>query len=463
MNIRKGPWKFRVVFLIATCVLISGTTHTAAAEEEEVAITMAAGHSIDGPALAMFLPWAYNGQNVHALTVWSPEIVLDIYSRSYDRVNNSVKDFRVSASYEVERHVFTNVKLELRDLDPFGQIGVIAQPESSRIYHTPIEDVLLTASRTSDFGSATIFDTKGRENSHKFRYRLEAPHLRSESEGTFRFEGKALLHLWGPQVTMTSDQGTRLFSTGFWVEPDMGAYRKENLRWIQIRSTNLTVELAANLPVTIAMSYARSDAAFITPGGVHVPTNQETEQPPMHQAFAATWILPVFLACFVTGGIYWLRRGRRSAGHVTTVVLESQDADESLRRADAHLAEERYLAAYKWCSEARSLAPTSIRACAMEAFILERLGRVEEALKVYGEASLLAPDDGGYDYAAARLAAEAGYAPEEVEIFLARALSKSPALVEEAGGEPSFLPLEERASFHRILDDARARFTAGPS
>jgi tetratricopeptide (TPR) repeat protein len=152
----------------------------------------------------------------------------------------------------------------------------------------------------------------------------------------------------------------------------------------------------------------------------------------------------------VLGWWRWRARGVRSAAFDPA---EGWDAEDCVRRAEVHLQAGRLDRALEWSGMACRRAPTSAVACALHAFLLERLGRVDEALASYAEASRLG-QDGEPALCAARLAAASGRGADEVERLLADALARSPGFVEEAEGEPLFRRLRGRPRFESAVETA---------
>jgi tetratricopeptide (TPR) repeat protein len=114
--------------------------------------------------------------------------------------------------------------------------------------------------------------------------------------------------------------------------------------------------------------------------------------------------------------------------------------------------------ALHYISLAREAAPASSDVATTMAFVLGEMGHYDEALAAYEEASRLDPSDGEADLNAARLAAQAGKPPEEVESFILRALERSPEFVFDVEEDVEFRPLAIRPAFRQALARAWDRW-----
>lgn len=445
----------RLEFWLCVLLLLSYTaTATPAAGKEGTfrGTILSPGDPADGPVLAMFLNWSYRQPAVSELSIFAPEVWVSVHTRTYHAIDTPAPHLiLINEGGRQDSYRLTNVNFTLRHVESLGNFGVRA--EAAQMTVTPTSHLFIEPR-----GSTTFTSAWPRGDGFSFYHEVNAPHLLAKAGGSFSYLGAGTFHFWGVHLQADAEENSSLIKTGSSYSGQGQPYGKVTQRWAIIQAPVVEFRMQTEEPIALAMSNMRVGQSLITPDGVQVlPTPAEAAAPQTRQP--NTLLLGVAIASAVGVGAW--RWGRKVRALLPAPAVhdasEGWSASECIERAELHLTEERYSKALEWAARARSLAPTSARACTMEAFVLERLGRVEEALKTYGEASLLAPEDGEHDYAAARLAAEAGYAPEEVEILLARALAKSPALVEEAESEPSFLQLEERASFRGILGGARSR------
>ena len=127
-------------------------------------------------------------------------------------------------------------------------------------------------------------------------------------------------------------------------------------------------------------------------------------------------------------------------------------------KAEERIQAEDFPEALRWLVLARQLAPTSVSVCATQGFVLARLGRVDEALDAYQDASRLAPADGEHALVAARLAHGSGRPAPQVEDLLEVALSRDPSQVEEVERDGFFASLAARPRFEHMVDSAWRRF-----
>lgn len=118
--------------------------------------------------------------------------------------------------------------------------------------------------------------------------------------------------------------------------------------------------------------------------------------------------------------------------------------------------------ALEWFRHARGLAPGNARLAAQEAWCLGELGRVDEAIEAYAEASFLS-DDGLADLDAALLLLREGGAEGKAEARLTQALHRSPELALEIRRLPEVRPLRGRAAYDHALSRALARLGPPPS
>ena len=161
----------------------------------------------------------------------------------------------------------------------------------------------------------------------------------------------------------------------------------------------------------------------------------------------------------VGAGALVLRRRRRAPVAATL----GSTPEECVQRANDLIQAGYYTAATRWLAKARRLAPTSASVCASQAFVLGEVGKVEEALQAYLEASRLDPSEGEHALSAARLSHKAGRRPELVEDLLEQALARSPRLVEEIESDGYFEGLAGRPRFDHLLERAWRRHTANLS
>lgn len=112
--------------------------------------------------------------------------------------------------------------------------------------------------------------------------------------------------------------------------------------------------------------------------------------------------------------------------------------------------------ALHWFRHARDLAPENARLAAQEAWCLAELGRVDEALEAYAEASALSRD-GLADFDAALLLLREGRSAAQAEERLAKALRRTPELALEAQGMDEFLALRGRGAYEDEMRAAQER------
>ena len=157
----------------------------------------------------------------------------------------------------------------------------------------------------------------------------------------------------------------------------------------------------------------------------------------------------------------WLARRPRAppAAPVPAEPRPAEDAwavEDCMAAATAAADDEDWPLAILWLERVRAMAPTSSRTCADLAHALSQMGRPQDALRMYGEASRLAYD-GEADFNGAVVALESGRPPEDVEPWVERALARTPAYVLDVESDPAFRALRGRPRFDRALADAWAR------
>lgn len=117
--------------------------------------------------------------------------------------------------------------------------------------------------------------------------------------------------------------------------------------------------------------------------------------------------------------------------------------------------------ALAWFRHARDLSPRNHHLARQEAWCLAELGRVDEALRAYAEASARS-DDGLADLDAALLLLRHGRDPALAEARLAAALQRTPALALEAHALAEVQPLRGRPAFEGAMAAAYRRLGTTP-
>ena len=139
------------------------------------------------------------------------------------------------------------------------------------------------------------------------------------------------------------------------------------------------------------------------------------------------------------------RYAEMSAECVSIALLAAEAGDHAL--------------ALTWFRHARALAPGNARLAAQEAWCLGELGRLDEALEAYAEASFLS-DDGLADLDAGLLLLRTGGMEGRAEERIAMALHRRPELALEIRRMPEVAPLRGRPGYDHAL--SRALSAVGP-
>lgn len=134
-----------------------------------------------------------------------------------------------------------------------------------------------------------------------------------------------------------------------------------------------------------------------------------------------------------------------------------RSADALASAADEAIGRQQWERALDLTRQAMAIAPTSVRLALNEGFVLERLGRFDEALSAHVRALALAPDSGEPYFHLALFLNALGAAKADVEPVIASALEKDPTLFAEIEGDSLLAEILPRS----LLERARERALRG--
>lgn len=301
-------------------------------------------------------------------------------------------------------------------------------------------------------------ETRNTPNALQYYSRVEEPHVLATCAGDLVIDGPLILQFFGLDVQARSSSGENVtIRTGEWEKSYLAAV-EEHARWVYLTADRVVIESRSPMRWRMALTDAETEGAYVTPDrlvldgstrtAATAPAGDAGIEPPR----LLGWVLAG--GAVVGGGLLLQRARGRGLPSALDDPGEGWDAEECMARADFHIQTERFDRALAWATQARKLAPTSYTVRATEGFLLGRLGRVDEGLEAYREASRLAPEDGGPDLEAARLALDGGKPHSVVEEFLENALTKNPLLVPEVDEQEEFSVLAGSPRFERAVSKA---------
>ena len=450
--------------LVLTAFLLPGAV--AAAEGAGHVATVPAYAPMDGDPLALLLYGADGKLSFDAFEVRADVLRVEAWDGGYHYVGDVfVQTFPNRAT----THELRDAVVTLKAGGTEGYVGIHPDDEDRVGLVAPAPVDVATSERSvlgtyESTGSTTRPEKMNPTEVPYYYHAVEGPHLVIRAAGDFTFRGHGRIQLQGPDLVVSSREGQRTFETG--VEPPsaLGAGEMKQ-RWVVLEGENLTFRARADVAWTMALSELATEGALITPDGVVLapaaaaPMPSPEPSPVERLASPAGVGLGLALGAVVVGGagVFAVRRRRGHA--VVHDPTESWDPEECLRRAGVHVEARHEARALEWILRARQLAPTSARAAATHAFILERLDRLEESFAAYEDAVAFGPDEGEHEMDAARLAARLGRPASDVEARVVRALAKTPPLVQRVEEDPAFRPLAGRPAFEMAAARAWARYT----
>lgn len=371
--------------------------------------------------------------------------------------------------------------------------------------------VALHPQERADFTAGGTIGASLAKDSRDERYThteiVTRPHIGIQEQGALSYEGPGLLKIYGPDILLRAGGVERVLRTGLERGPE-GLPREGVRRWVVVEFSEAAFEASSAKPwilagidvsaawdgglafhpvsgslrsgereyaaigkpatllgtLTAALDIvARQDHPLLTSwrvSGILDKTSLEMTQmvPAAPAGRDGGWqIVAGILAgmCVVGGyGAVHLHRHPRRPGYAAT-------AEECHDAATAAASHEDWPEAAEWFARARRLAPTSARLCADLAFALGQMGDLDEALRLYEEASRLS-SDGEADLNGALTALEAGRNADEVEQWLVRCLERSPETVLDLEGDDAFAHLRGRPGYEAALTRAwRGMGTSG--
>lgn len=341
----------------------------------------------------------------------------------------------------------------------------VAAQDWTYLHPTYDQSILSTTgpARPALTGWWTKVTPRSNDGYRDYAHSVDHPNLVVESPGTFRYSGAGEVHVFGVSLVVSARENTTLLETGSFRKQE-GAMDDGVQRWVILRSDNFTLKASSRDAWRIAFSELRVEDSIVTPAGVRRPfgSSPADDDALPHVASRIAPSLLVFASAAVVGvGIVVLPRLKRDPlpSHPTPLdPTESWEPEDCIARAAVHVEAGRFDRALEWLAQARRLVPTSARVRGMEAFVLGQLGKPEEALAAYAEASRLVPAEGEHDFLAARLVLRASRPVEEAEAFLIRALERSPDLAPEFDEDEILRALAERPRLAEALDRAWAEY-----
>lgn len=290
-----------------------------------------------------------------------------------------------------------------------------------------------------------------------FWHRVDGPHLAVQAELEAVYVGSGEFHI---------------AESGFIIRARENETKVEDRRspqtpihewtfgWAVLHADTAQLRLSGGWNVTAALMNATVGSLDLRPtaGSILITTNG-----PSSDALPAAGKLPtVFvpalagLAVTLVGGFYvHTRRRSRTA---LEDPLECWEPEDCMRRAQVHVEAQRWERALAWTDRALGLAPTAASAHAKRALLLEKLGRLEEALAACQECSRLAPlGEGEHELRAARLLLRLGGSEAEALAAVLRGLERAPSLVADVEADPAFARLRSVEAFHDAVQEAWSR------
>jgi hypothetical protein len=342
---------------------------------------------------------------------------------------------------------------------------------------------------------------------------VDGPHALSMAPGSLTYEGPLLLKLKGLRLEGRSAAGAFVLDTRRDESPD--AAGRATVRWAVLEAAEARMVARADTAWQVAwreasaswrgeMSFlpleghlAAGGATYVAPGGpatvegrfagalgveegpggetlMRLTLDGDVARTTLAPRGAATFPVPrtggllvAVLAAvgvgglgFTAGALFGRRRGSVSpslAGPVSIPVppavampFSAEDCCDAGAKAAS---EEDWAGAAKWFTRARTLAPTSARVCADLGFSLSQIGDVEEALRMYAEASRLS-GDGEADFNGALAALHGARPMGEIEEWLERALARTPGLVVPLEADDDFRILHGRSRYEQAVGRA---------
>ena len=423
------------------------------------------------------------------------------------RVTTSMVDVRqdlgvatsLVVSKEIVTYRLTNVSVRLLEADPSDHAGWMG------IHPAPGLPMEIRSSSMVDARwcpSCHVGNTLSPEPSPNpasafYYWRSVEPVVSLGLAGAFSSTGGAALKILGADLRIAAEENTTVVRTGV-VNPSGPASPNRTevqlflafdgiLDWATDATVHLaTDELASAFDGTMSLTGGsgaiRSDEERFTPtsgapttirgelttivrpheesqlrvaiSGEMRSTTMQVEQLPLAMRIRTDATDPGLLlfatAVVVAGGgaaAVALRRRARTG--------PSPDVDELIDLAQSAAERGDHALALAWTRRAKRLIAPNARLLADEAYHLHVLGNQEEAMRVFAEASSIAPD-GEVDLLAARTLAGDGAHGEEVRPWIERALEKSPELFVELDDD-EFTPLRRAAWFQTALHRAESR------
>lgn len=452
--------------MVALLLLASGTLGSGAAQDDgALPLTLPTGTPFEGHVLAGLVrssqPLAFETWTVRAYNVTLHEGSTDAYSAPVEG-NETIPTGIEPLPKKRQRQWHSELEITFTGTSRRGHVGIHGAEGTTASFVGSGPCTLETRDETllSIGKPVWISDTPyNKPDAVQYYHRVEQSHVLATCAGTLRLQGPAVLQIFGLDVAIrTPDGANRTASTGFWVNTRV-AVEEEHARWVNLDAGELVLESRSPMRWQVALLDARTDGAYVTPDRLVLIQESLAPAPgPVDDAALAplrttAWILAV--GAVAAGAVLVYRaRGRSRLLSAVEDPQESWDAEECMSRADLHIQAERWDRALAWVAQARRLAPTSYTVRATEGFLLGRLGRVDEALDAYREAGRLAPEDGGPDLEAARLAVDADKPHAVVEEFVERALAKNPLLVPEVDEQEDFRVLAGSPRFDRAVSAA---------
>lgn len=454
----------RALLALAATLLVPSTADGLDSERAPATLFIPPGQRWEGEPYALLLnsmdaPFALPGFRMtaeSALALDGVDIAWEIRALT----------FGYAVFRDTNRTPFTNLALVTEEREPRrGYVGIHADPATSHVVFEPTgpcaaepaEDSLIFQGVDDRSG----VDERNHPESPVYYHRIREAHLHASCIGQLTLHGTFIIQIQGLLLNASGDWRNATYDTGATRQRDQtGAIDDRRLVWVNIEVKNATLVIEGNHVWEMALADVRSAPAVPEDAAFGLGPLSVIRDDPRMQAGAL-----VFLGLSVlTGGVLFRQARRRRLRTALEDPREAWDAEECMRRADVHIQCERFHRALEWVDKARALAPTSASVRATEGFLLGALGRVDEALATYVEASRLSPHDGEADLSAARLAIQNGYRLEVVEESVERALERSPHLVQEVDlPEGEFEVLQGRPRYDRAVKTAWDSFVGSVS
>lgn len=444
----------------------------------------------------------------------APRVVIHYMQQPFDETNLGELKFRHNGKQTSEEIVLHDVRMSLAERPSGGQVWALPSSTATATCTSPLPMASESRER-SDTGTTYIAGTddvarpEGNET-RAFYHRqvVEGPHLMLECLGVVAYEGAGVLKVNGPDLEVTSREGSRRLRTGVEYDSPEGVRREGGRRWALIEFPEGRWEAESVVPWVIGFRNASAEwdgtarfhaiggaitgdgaprdagagvarlegdlAAELSPvrareglltridvrgevralvlSGRVVETQAEASAPVLRPGGVAVPLVALLLVGAALGGaagVTWTRHRRPRAPEPLFTLEDCMEA------AGAAAAQEDWAEAAEWFGRAYAMAPGSARVCADYAFGLAQIGDVERAMALYEEASARS-GDGEADFNAAVLALQGGRPLSEAEARLARALERSPALVLSLDDE-DFFDLAGRPAYEAAVARAWAR------